>query len=627
MSVNYNRFGQSTSEMDGASATMSVDEKMTLISRNLDEVCKREIMEKILVEEKRDIKIYWGTATTGKPHVAYFVPMSKIADFLRAGCEVTILFADIHGYLDNMKSTFELLKHRTEYYKQIISATLESIGVPLEKLTFRTGSEYQLTPEFTLDILKLTTLCSQHDAQRAGAEVVKQAQSPPLSGLLYPIYQWLDEEYLHVDAQFGGVDQRKIFMSAQEYLPKIGYKARAHLMNPMVPGLTGEKMSSSEVDSKIDLIDDEKSVKKKINKVFCEEGNLEKNPLLAFVKSVVFLVRGEFTLHVQGKDDVLYTDYAKLSDDFAGKGIHPADLKQSVIAVLNSLLAPIRKRFEDPKLVELTNLAYPTATPGDKKKKEKKQAGGGAAAAAVSATAKAILDRHSAQGVVVGKLKSEKASKEDIKAAVDVLLAIKAEYKAETGEDINPPKAKGKGKGGGGGGGDAPAGTDMSRMLLKVGKIISVEKHPNADSMYVEKIDVGEAEPRTVVSGLVGKIEMDALQDRMVVVVCNLKPANLRSIKSHAMLLCASNADGTAFECLDPPADAPIGERVMVVGHEGIPDENIKPGSTKKGPSVWEKAQPLLKTTSDKVVQFDGVDLTTTKGPITVASLAGAAVK
>ena len=48
-----------------------------------------------------------GTATTGKPHVAYFVPMSKIADFLRAGCEVTILFADIHGYLDNMKCVSE----------------------------------------------------------------------------------------------------------------------------------------------------------------------------------------------------------------------------------------------------------------------------------------------------------------------------------------------------------------------------------------------------------------------------------------------------------------------------------------------------------------------------------------
>lgn len=38
--------------------------------------------------KEREVKIYWGTATTGKPHVAYFVPMSKIADFLKAGCEV-----------------------------------------------------------------------------------------------------------------------------------------------------------------------------------------------------------------------------------------------------------------------------------------------------------------------------------------------------------------------------------------------------------------------------------------------------------------------------------------------------------------------------------------------------------
>lgn len=40
------------------------------------------------VIEERPLKIYWGTATTGKPHIAYFVPMTKIADFLKAGCEV-----------------------------------------------------------------------------------------------------------------------------------------------------------------------------------------------------------------------------------------------------------------------------------------------------------------------------------------------------------------------------------------------------------------------------------------------------------------------------------------------------------------------------------------------------------
>lgn len=45
--------------------------------------------------------------------------------------------------------------------------------------------------------------------------------------------QALDEEYLKVDAQFGGVDQRKIFMFAEKYMPQLGYQKRIHLMNPM----------------------------------------------------------------------------------------------------------------------------------------------------------------------------------------------------------------------------------------------------------------------------------------------------------------------------------------------------------------------------------------------------------
>jgi hypothetical protein len=53
---------------------------------------------------------------------------------------------------------------------------------------------------------------------------------------MYPLLQALDEEYLKVDAQFGGVDQRKIFTFAKEFLPKLGYAERIHMMNPMVPG-------------------------------------------------------------------------------------------------------------------------------------------------------------------------------------------------------------------------------------------------------------------------------------------------------------------------------------------------------------------------------------------------------
>ena len=56
-----------------------------------------------------------------------------------------------------------------------------------------------------MDLYRLSSLVSEHDAKRAGAEVVKQSGNAPLSGLLYPILQVLDEEHLSVDAQLGGI--------------------------------------------------------------------------------------------------------------------------------------------------------------------------------------------------------------------------------------------------------------------------------------------------------------------------------------------------------------------------------------------------------------------------------------
>jgi tyrosyl-tRNA synthetase len=80
---------------------------------------------------------------------------------------------------------------------------------------------------------RLSSIVTEHDAKKAGAEVVKQVAHPLLSGLLYPGLQILDEQYLDVDAQFGGIDQRKIFTFAEKYLPVLGYEKRIHLMNPM----------------------------------------------------------------------------------------------------------------------------------------------------------------------------------------------------------------------------------------------------------------------------------------------------------------------------------------------------------------------------------------------------------
>ena len=281
-----------SSRKSSTSLAQTPSEKLNLIKNNLQEVLNLEIVEEILTKNERPLKIYWGTATTGKPHCGYFVPMLKIAEFLAAGCEVKILLADVHGFLDNLKAPIELVAERVKYYRFCVQESLKAVQVDISRLKFITGSEYQTTGEtgakYFMDLLRLSTSVSGHDASKAGSDVVKQVEAPPLSSQIYPLMQALDEEYLGVDAQFGGVDQRKIFTLAVEALPRIGFQKRAHFMNPLIPGLQeGGKMSSSDPDSKIDLIDPPDVVKRKFKKAYCPPKQVEGNGVLAFVEYVL----------------------------------------------------------------------------------------------------------------------------------------------------------------------------------------------------------------------------------------------------------------------------------------------------------------------------------------------------
>jgi len=527
---------------------LSVAEKKALITRNLQETLGEDRIEEVL--KTRDLKVYWGTATTGKPHIAYFVAMSKLADFLSAGCEVTILFADLHAYLDNMKAPWELLKLRTEYYEASIKAMLTSIGVSLEKLRFVKGTDYQLSKEYTLDMYRLSSVVTEHDARKAGAEVVKQVSHPLLSGLLYPGLQALDEQYLGVDAQFGGVDQRKIFTYAELIMPRLGYAKRAHLMNPMVPGLTGSKMSSSEEDSKIDLLDSAAAVKKKLKKAFCEPGNIADNGVLSFCKYVIFPValKGEKFLIERPEahgGNVEFEEFEELEASFGKEEIHPGDLKASVEKYLNRLMDPVRKIFESDELKKLTERAYPAP----------------------------------------------------VKAK-----AVKGGNKPAPESDVLTP----------------------SRLDIRVGKVVEVTRHPDAEKLYVSKIDLGEAVTRTIVSGLVDFVPHEEMQGRMVVVLANLKPAKMRGVESCGMVLCSSREEPREVEPLGVPEGAVAGDRITVEGHEeGGPDEVLNP---KK--KVWEKLSVDLATNGEGLAQWQGNNLTVQdKGQVSARTVRGAPIR
>lgn len=71
---------------------------------------------------------------------------------------------------------------------------------------------------------------------------------------------------------------------------------------------------------------------------------------------------------------------------------------------------------------------------------------------------------------------------------------------------------------------------DVGRLDLRIGKIVDVQKHPDADALYVSKINCGEDNLRTVCSGLVKHVPIEELRDRFVMVLCNLKPAKVHKI-------------------------------------------------------------------------------------------------
>lgn len=155
---------------------------------------------------------------------------------------------------------------------------------------------------------------------------------------------------------------------------------------------------------------------------------------------------------------------------------------------------------------------------------------------------------------------------------------------------------------------------------LRVGHILKAIKHPEADSLYVSTIAMGDKAGtedtqeyegqvvRTVCSGLNGLVPLEEMQGRKVVVVCNLKPVKMRGIKSCAMVLAASprlkegeeDHHAGPVELVTPPAEAKAGERVFFEGWKGEPEGVLNP---KK--KVWETIQPGFTTTPDLEAAFD----------------------
>jgi aminoacyl tRNA synthase complex-interacting multifunctional protein 1 len=203
----------------------------------------------------------------------------------------------------------------------------------------------------------------------------------------------------------------------------------------------------------------------------------------------------------------------------------------------------------------------------------------------------------------------------------------KQREKVQKGKEQQPPKESAKGAGTKKGGpkeeppkSQLSATEDVSRLDIRVGKIINCKKHEGADSLYVEEIDVGEEKPRQVVSGLVKFIPFDEMQNRRVALLCNLKPSNLKGVRSQAMVLAASNEDHTKVELIEPPEGAVIGEKVTFEGFPGDPEKTLKK-------ETLDAVLPGLKTNDKRIATYKGVPFTTSAGPCFSRTIANGLIK
>ena len=152
----------------------------------------------------------------------------------------------------------------------------------------------------------------------------------------------------------------------------------------------------------------------------------------------------------------------------------------------------------------------------------------------------------------------------------------------------------------------------VGALDIRVGKLLKVWEHPEADKLFCEDIDLGpELGVRQIASGLRPFYKKEDMEGKLVMVLCNLKKRNLVGFPSHGMVMCSSSEDHTAVQLVIPAEGSALGERVICEGFDTPPEPENKIAKKK----IFEKVAPDLVTDDDGVATYKGVKFTTSKGP------------
>jgi tyrosyl-tRNA synthetase len=220
------------------------------------------------------------------------------------------------------------------------------LGLDPTKTEFVYGTDYQLEPDYVINVLKMARSTTLRRARRSMDEVGRNMDNPHVSQMVYPLMQAVDIASLNLDVAVGGIDQRKIHMLAREEMPKLGLKAPICVHTPIISGLNGGKMSSSKANY-ISVDDSAEELEKKIKSAYCPAKEVESNPITELFKYHIMPRVDEVVIQRPEKfgGDVAYGKYDALEEDFVSGAMHPMDLKKGAIEYLNLILEPVRGKM------------------------------------------------------------------------------------------------------------------------------------------------------------------------------------------------------------------------------------------------------------------------------------------
>ena len=331
---------------------MDITEKVDLIERPPTEevVTHEELIE--LFKTNSSPKHYIGLEISGFLHLGSLISTGfKINDFVKAGVNCTIFLADWHTMInDKLGGDWDTITKVSKYYADAFKLVCPDANIVL-------GSDlYDSRKEYWKEFMKFTKHMSLKRTMRTLTIMGRSEDESKidLAKLLYPPMQAVDIHSLDLDIVHAGMDQRKIHMLVREIFPKMNWKVPVAVHHKLLPGLSKPsdpndsqalgKMSKSDPNSGIFIHNTDDEIRNKIKKAWCEEANIQNNPLLDISKNVILHEFDEMKVERPEKfgGNVNYSDYNQLESDFAAKKLHPTDLKQTVGNYLVKVVAPIR---------------------------------------------------------------------------------------------------------------------------------------------------------------------------------------------------------------------------------------------------------------------------------------------